>query len=183
MSGKKNDVIRQLLAERFRESSRSTIYGTVLEVNEENRTCKVQIGDIEYEDVLLYAIENGGLKGWVQIPAKDSQVLVSRVDGSDRLYVSMYSVIDKIILTIGDKMTIETDADKAVVKQNTTLLRITAKGLTFKRDSSGLKKSLTDLLSALEKLTVTTNIGPSGIPINVADFTKIKQDLNNYLEE
>lgn len=215
MSGKNMDILRQILAERFRDAARTTLYATVLEVNEEKRTCKVQIGDIEYEDVLLYAIENPELKGVVFIPVLNSRVLVTRVDGSDRLCLFMLSEIDKVIFTYhdvevstneetinikkGENISILIDADKLEVTNDKTkvvhqgdaltltsdqaTVKISTGGLTFKKGSSGIKKTLTELITALEQLTVTTGVGPSGFPINIAQFTKIKQELNTYLED
>ncbi len=51
-----------------------------------------------------------------------------------------------------------------------------------KKGNSGLKKTLNDILTALQLLTVPTGVGPSGIPVNAATFKAIQEDLNNYLE-
>ena len=79
-------------------------------------------------------------------------------------------------------MSVVVDADGITINADKTTLKAGKAGLVLKRDSSGLKKTLDDLLAALMKLTVTTGVGPSGPPINIADFQKVQQDLNNYLE-
>ena len=61
-------------------------------------------------------------------------------------------------------------------------IKTTTGGLTLTKGSSGLKKTLNDLLAAIQKLTVTTSLGPSGPPINMADFIKVQKELSNYLE-
>lgn len=106
---------------------------------------------------------------------------------------------DNIDLKKGEKITVHVDADKLEVVNDKTkvtheaeamtflsgraTVKITTGGLTLAKGSSGLKKTLDDLLTAIQKLTVTTGVGPSGPPVNIADFQKVQQDLSNYLEE
>lgn len=58
-----------------------------------------------------------------------------------------------------------------------------AKSVEIKNDSNSLKKVLEDLISMIEKLTVTTGVGPSGTPINVAELTPIKQSISNLFND
>lgn len=94
---------------------------------------------------------------------------------------------DEDILTISiaeDKCNIILDKDQILIKRGLdTSLIITDKGFTVEKGEYSLKKTLDDLLTAIQKLTVTTNVGPSGVPINIADFKKIQEELNNYLEK
>jgi len=182
MSGKNTDLLRKKLDDRLLEASGSSLYGTIRSVDEAKRTCKVQIGGIDYEDVLLYSIENPDLKGFVLIPAANSTVMVSRIAGSDRFFVALFSVIDKILFTCEDKMSIAVDKTTVSVISDKTTFKITQSGFTIAKSGSGLKKSLNDLLTALQQLTVSTSIGPSGVPINAAKFQEIQQDLSNYME-
>jgi hypothetical protein len=46
-----------------------------------------------------------------------------------------------------------------------------------------LKGELEKLISAIEKLTVPTGVGPSGTPINIAEFTAIKAKLSSILSK
>lgn len=106
--------------------------------------------------------------------------------------------LDNINIKKGDNITIHVDAEKLEVVNDKTKItheaealtmvsdkatvKITTKGLTLTKGGSGLKKTLEDLLTAIKALTVTTGVGPSGPPINIADFVKIEQDLPNYME-
>lgn len=161
---KQHQHIRDQLCELIGSLQRPTLYGTVKSVDESKRTCSVGIGGIVREGVLLYAVKDDVKKGFCFIPKVGSKVLISTFNET-RSFVSMFSEVDKVLLTI-----------------STTELKITDKGFTLNRGDSGLLKTLTELCDAISKLTVTTAVGASGIPINVADFTKIKQDLTNYLE-
>lgn len=174
---------RQTLAARLQTSNNSVIYAIIKSVDEDKRTCVVTIDEAEYTDVLLYSVAKDNLKGFVMIPKVDSVVLVSRLGGSNELFVSMFSEVDKVILTIEDKITAIIDNAGLILTADKTTLKATTAGLTLTRGSDGLKKTLEALCDAITKLTVTTAMGASGTPINVADFMKIKQDLNNYLEE
>ena len=111
----------------------------------------------------------------------------------------MFSEIDKVLLTIGEntivevseecvriqageKTTVTADAEKCLLQVGESVVKTTEKGLTFVKGGAGLKKTLEELIDAITKLTVTTGVGPSGVPVNVADFIKIKQGLNDFLE-
>lgn len=183
---------------RLQEAAETVFYGEVSAVNEGSRTCTVVMEDIPYENVLLYAVENTELKGQVLIPRIGSTVLVERI-ANDRYFVVMFSEIDKVLLTIGektkaeiseenisiqtgDKTTVTVDAQNCLLQVGESMVKATEKGLTFVKGGAGLKKTLEELIDAITKLTVTTGVGPSGVPVNVADFIKIKRGLNDYLE-
>lgn len=126
-------------------------------------------------------------------------VLVCRIGESNELFVCQYTEIDKVFLTTGDvsltvdketirlskadKVAATIDAGSLTLRVEQATVRVTTNGVTLSRGNSGLKKTLDDLITAIRKLTVTTGVGPSGPPVNMADFVKIQQDLNNYLEE
>lgn len=154
----------------------------VLEVDETEFTCTVKQDErVEYADVRLRAIVDGGLKGLAFIPKPGSWVLVGRIGKSNELYVAQFSEIDKIVFT-GDKTELSLSGDRAEIKIGETFFCISEKGTLIKKGRSGLKKTLDDLLTALGQLTVTTPNGPSGIPMNAAAFSKIKAELSTYLE-
>ncbi len=162
------DRIRQKLAGRLAAAGSGSFYGTVKKVDEKRRTCDIEVGNIIREKVMLYLIDDpeDPKKGWCFVPALESTVLVTRIDAtSSRLRVSMFSEIDRVVCTTGE-----------------TEFSVGKDGYKLNRGRFGLLKTLTDLCAALEQLTVTTAMGPSGQPINVAAFTKIKHDLKNYLE-
>ncbi len=105
---------------------------------------------------------------------------------------------DNIDIKKGGKITVHVDAEKLEVTndkvkalQETDALTVTAGsttvkasvgGVTITRGGSGLKKTLDDMLTAIQALTVTTPHGPSSTPINSAKFASIQADLPNYLE-
>lgn len=183
---------------RLQEAAETVFYGEVSEVDEGARTCTVIMEGIPYENVLLYAVENTELKGPVLFPKIGSTVLVERI-ANDRYFVAMFSEIEKVLLTIGektkaeiseesisiqagDKTTVMADAENCLLQVGESVVKATEKGLTIIKGGAGLKKTLEELINAIMKLTVTTGVGPSGVPINITEFMKIKQDLNNYLE-
>ena len=195
---KGNEELRRMFDRRLNEAAETVFYGEVSEVNEGARTCTVVMEGIPYENVLLYAVEKTELKGLVSIPKVGSTVLVERI-ANDRYFVVMFSEVDKVLLTIGekteaevteesirvkagDKTAVTVDAENCLLQVGESTVKVTEKGLTFVKGGAGLKKTLGELIDAIMKLTVPTGVGPSGTPINAADFVKIKQGLNDYLE-
>ncbi len=177
---KEIDNLRQLFNERLRQSGTINFYGEVIAVDEATRTCTVEMNNIHYENILLYSIEKSDLKGFVMIPEIGSIVLVSKIM-DERYFVSMFSEISKIIYTVSN-IIIQTSEEGCTIKANDSIIKTTPGGITIDKGKSGLKKTLNDLLDAIMKLTVSTAVGPSSVPINNPEFLKIKQDLVNYLE-
>lgn len=178
---KGTEEIRRMFERRLQEAAETIFYGEVAAVNESARTCTIVMEDIPYDNVLLYAVENTGLRGLVILPKVGSKVLVERM-ANDRYLVTMFSEVDKVILTVEDETTVTVDTGNCFLQVGESSVRVTGKGLTLVKGSAGLKKTLEELLDAIMKLTVPTGVGPSGMPINTADFLKIKQGLNDYLE-
>lgn len=171
----------------------------VTSVDEKEFTCEVKRDDaVGYFDVRLRGLVKPELKGFAFIPVVGSTVLVCRIGRSNELFVCQYTEIDKVIFTSGDvsltcnqekievlkgdKLTVLIDTESITMKADQATIKAGTGGLTLTKGSSGLKKTLDDLLTAILALTVTTGVGPSGTPINAADFTKIQSDLSNYLE-
>lgn len=194
---KEIDEIRRKL---FAGNTADTVFQAVVtEVDETEFTCTVRRNEaVDYYDVRLRGVIDASLQGVALIPKLQSTVLVCRIGASNELFVCQYTEIEKIVLTSGDteiildqdtieitkgeKVTVTADKDKVIVQAGETTLKTAAGGLTLTRAGSGLKKTLNDLLTAIQKLTVTTGVGPSGPPINMADFIKVQTDLSNYLE-
>lgn len=177
---------------------KETFYASVVSVDEAARTCVVEAEEVQYEDVLLHAVADSELQGFCFIPAAGSTVLVSRIGGSNELYVAMCSEVDRVLLTVGDKVSaaidaegltlemeetkIEASAEGVKVAAKDTKLEVTVDGLELTRGGAGLLKTLTDFCDAVLKLTVSTAVGPSSPPVNSPDFVRIKQELNQYLK-
>ncbi len=193
------DEIRRKLRTVFGSENDNVFSGIVTEVNEEEFTCTVQRDEqVDYFDVRLRALVNSELQGLAFIPKVESTVLVCRIGNSSELFVCQFGEVDKIVYTNndltfnlntekvevkkGDNISINIDSDKIEVINDQATIKITSGGFTISKGNSGVKKTLENLLTAIKALTVTTGVGPSGTPINIADFAAIEQDLTNYLE-
>lgn len=138
MSSKQMDTIRQMFNNRLAGAAENSLYATIKEVDEAKRTCKAEIGNIVYEDILLYSVENADLKGFVFIPAIDSIVLVSKV-GTDRMFVASFSEIDKVIFTLND-LELMIDADNIDLKKGEKVtVHVDAKTMKFQNDASTIE--------------------------------------------
>lgn len=171
----------------------------VSKVDEKKFTCEVKrSNEVSYFNVRLRGLVNPDLKGIALIPAIGSTVLVCRIGNSNQLFVCQYTEVDKLLFTSGDfsltcdqdkvellkgdNLSVTADAESIKMKAGQATVKATTGGLTLSKGSSGLKKTLNDLLTAIQSLTVTTGVGPSGPPINIQDFIKVQQELSNYLE-
>lgn len=103
-------------------------------------------------------------EGIVLFPVKGSYVVVSFLNPAAAVVV-MFSEIDRIkIITQSD---IEIEAGGKIKVKN---------------GSYDLLSAFNDLFAAIAKLTVTTGVGPSGTPINAAEFEQVKQNINKLLK-
>lgn len=192
--------IEEIRRKIMNESGDSSVFPAIVtKVDESDFTCEVRRDDaVDYFDVRLRGLVKGDLQGFAFIPKMQSTVLVCRIGKSNELFVCQFTEIDKVIFTSADtSLTVDADkievlkgskfsilinSESMTIQAGQATIKTTTGGLTLAKGSSGLKKTLDDLLAAIQKLTVTTSLGPSGPPINVADFIKVRKDLSNYLE-
>lgn len=191
--------IRRTLQQGASAGTDTVFQAVVSKVDEEKFTCQVKrSNDVSYFNVRLRGLVNPDLKGIALIPAIGSTVLVCRIGNSNQLFVCQYTEVDKLLFTSGDfsltcdrdkvellkgdKLSVTADAESITMKAGQATVKATTGGLTLSKGSSGLKKTLNDLLTAIQRLTVTTGVGPSGPPINIQDFITVQQELSNYLE-
>lgn len=74
------------------------------------------------------------------------------------------------------------NTDGIELKIGSSTITVTSGGLTLKKGGAGLKKTLESMLDAICQLTVPTGVGPSGVPINMASFQQIKEEVSQYME-
>ena len=186
--------IKRLFNERLKKASTTSFLAEVKEVQSEDRTCTVEFEEVEYEDVLLYSVVDSEKKGFVFLPKVGSKVMVTRIAGSNNLFVSMFSEVDKMFLSIGEKMSVEVTDKEAKINSDEIAFEVTDKGLKtlagdtkFEVSSEGikiaktnnLKAVLEELIDAISAITVIpTAFGtPSKVPDNVAQIIEIKKKL------
>ena len=95
-----------------------------------------------------------------------------------------------------ESVDVNTEIDVNVEAKNSTI-NVISKEINLKTDDklnldSGkepmvlgdtLKSILNDILKAIQTMTVMTSVGPSSVPINVADFASIQAKLQNILSK
>lgn len=107
----------------------------VKEVDKERRTCTVRVNDnVDFYDVRLYAVTDKELKGFCLLPAVDSQVLVARIANGNELYVCSFSVVEKVLGTIGDKVEIAVDKESLSYKCDKTEATIKSNDIQVKTE-------------------------------------------------
>jgi len=136
-------------------------------VSVSGEVCSVRIGNLELADVRLKSVVDGENEQLLITPEVGSFVLVADLsNGQYRdLAVVKYSKVSAI--------NIRTTNNFEVV--------ITDGKISVKNSGYSLKKAFDDIIDAIGRLTVTTGVGPSGIPINKVEFDTVKQKLDKLL--
>lgn len=136
----------------------------VLSVNDSVKTIDVKPvdGTAEVFNVPLQAdTQHGGL---VVFPSVGSKVLVVFTSKNTAVMCNVGEIDG---LTYKDTKGVEWEIKDGKV--------------TLKNSSYSIRQAFDDLIAAIGRLTVTTGVGPSGIPINKAEFDAVKQKLNDLL--
>ena len=115
-----------------------------------------------------------GKKGIVITPVKKSFVIVTRIQGSNSLFMSMVSEIESVKITL-ENHEIKLDKDGLAINMSSGKYDI-------KNDQENLKSLISDLISEIEKITVTTGTGPSGTPINIVQLQQIGQRVTKLFK-
>ena len=149
---KEIDEIRRKFNGMMGDMVRNVIQGVVTEVNEDEFTCTVRVDDaVDYFDVRLRGLVDGGLQGFAFIPKAQSVVLVCPIGGSNELFVCQYTEIDKLIFTDNnlkltidteklelerDNVTITSDGSSTVIKASDATATVNTDGIELKTGSS-----------------------------------------------
>ncbi len=145
-----------------RRAIKAIITGTATEVTDTSCTLTREEAP-ELHGVRLNGIDDELESYATIVPKEGSEVLVGIVEGQKTEGVVLRcSEVEKVIWKCGD-----------------TALTFSAGGYKMERSSESLKALLSDILDAINQLTVTTSAGPSGTPINAPAFSQIKQRLND----
>lgn len=152
----------------------------VKEVDEDLRTCKVRVNDnVDFEDVRIYALADSDLKGFCLIPAVDSTVMVARIANSNELFVSLFSVVDKVLGTIGENVEFSADGEQLHYLNDKTDIMVKSGELTATLD--GVTLEIKDNKVKVDADEIVFNGGNNkGVP-NVDDIKSNLDAIKNYL--
>lgn len=89
--------LKHIVSEFVKEYAEQTLLATILEVNEDERSCRCAYSTVELDDVRLNSIIIDNPTGLVLIPKVGSVVMLAKIGLSNERYVAQYSAIDKII--------------------------------------------------------------------------------------
>lgn len=177
--------------------------GVVTAVDSGDMTCTVQLtADAEDTptDGLLMNVVLENTNGMYMLPVVNADCIVCEVDGPGQLkqllWASSYTKVSvqvgsdtTIVVTDGQvqtkvggstKLTM-TDSQIEAVVGGSTKLTMTSAGHKIEAGGQDLGTALQDLLTHIMAITVPTGTGPSGIPINIADFVADATTLSGIL--
>lgn len=175
-------AIKRLFNKRLREASNTSFIAKVKDVNADDCVCVVETEDgIRYDEVLLCAVTEVD-KGILVVPKVGSHVMVSRIGGSNELYVSMFSEITEVMVVVEDNVSLEISDKGIKSKVGDVVIEVTDKGVSIANKVNDLKTVLSELIDAVSQITVTAPPGTTGgattPPINATQITAIKAKLD-----
>lgn len=151
----------------------------VEEVDEKKRTCRVKVNEgVSFEDVRLYGLTDEGLKGFCLIPKRDSMVLVSRIDNGNELYVTMFSEVDKVLGTIGDKTEVAIDEESLLYKIEETEVALKSNDVQVK--TKGVTFTVSDKKVTLDADEIVFNGGENGGLVKIKELT---DKINGFIKK
>lgn len=120
---------------------------------------------------ILISVTNPQNKGKIQVQVQGDVIVV----GTN---ISMTCTTTKIV----SKDSFEVQTDTAIIDAKSKV-SLGAENYEPVVLGNQLKDLLNEVLDKITALTVPTAVGPSGPPVNVADFVAIKSKLNNFLSQ
>jgi hypothetical protein len=157
---RKDSILQEAILQLHK--SQSTIYsGTVTYVDEANAYCTLQCADgLILDEVQLKTLKNSN-NCLLIVPALNSWAHVLDIGAPNYLLLSCEQM------------------EKCLVQTSQSLLLLDADGVKLQHGNESLGSILNELLNQMMALTVPTNAGPSGVPLNMQNLTTIQQRLNN----
>lgn len=151
--------------------------GIVSNIDEDKRVCDIKVSDeITLFECRLNAIIDSYDSNVLIVPKDGSQVAYTLVENQDtNAIVIGYTEIDKVIVKIGS-LSVGIEAESVKIDGGDT------GKISILNKSQNLSKLLSELIDEINKLTVPTSAGPSGTPVNAAQFTLIKDKLSQLME-
>ena len=142
----------------------------------EGNTCHLEREGLpDLFKVRLNAVQRELSNHLTLVPKEGSVVQCAIIENrEEEAFIIGYSEIEKLTLGFEDN-TFQVDGTGVSVSLDDGKIEI-------KNSSEDLKTILTDLLDAINRITVTTATGPSGVPINMSEFSAIKNRLSDLFK-
>jgi len=157
--------------------------GTVVAGSVDTTTYTMSVQPFDHgepiEGVLLNAIA-GEDNGLLLIPDDDSEVIIGSVDGDGQWILLRPGKLRSMKVTIGN-VVYSADSTQLSIQNGDTIINLTDSLVKVTTASESLYQLLKDCFTYITALTVPTSTGPSGVPINVADFNSLITRLDNLL--
>lgn len=148
------------------EKDAITFSAKVLEVDKQKGTCLVSDGELQYKARLASVINNDADKFFLY-PKINSQVLIACIEEDlHQLYVTKYSEIEAFQFKVGS-----------------CEMQMNKDGFNFKKQNEDLKSLIVDLITEIQKMVFTTNMGPTIKLVNAPKFEALENKFKNLLKD
>ena len=171
-------AIKELAIQPYEVRSGTVVAGS-LDTTEYTITVQTEEEGAAIAGVRLNGI-TGTDSGCITYPKEGSHVVIASINGPGEWVLLQASELTEAVLKIGAvTVTINEAAIRAV--NSNVILDIGDTVFKMNTASESLHGLLKDLLTHIKAITVTTSMGPSGLPINLADFVALEARLDNLL--
>lgn len=152
--------------------------------SEDTQTCTVllSIDDEEHptEGVMINGVTSM-VNGIICQPKDNSIVWVAEVDGDGKYGIIKTSELEKYTMTIGDSVVTVEGTKVELLNGESKVLVQGSDGVQIIKGGTSLKDVFERLIDEVKLITVPTGTGPSGVPINSANFDIIKDEFNSVI--
>lgn len=160
-------TLQEIIKQLSKDSTTQLQVAKVIEVSNQQCTVDFQDGRPLLKGVRLKAVLDNNDNTFLLIPKIGSYVVVSPIMNNNAVQaIVLYSEVEGLELKI-----------------HSTYFEINQDGFIMSRQSENLASVLSSLIDAICNITVPTGTGPSGMPINSATFTTIKNRLLKILKD
>jgi phosphatidylserine/phosphatidylglycerophosphate/cardiolipin synthase-like enzyme len=157
----RKDKILQEAIKQLRPGQSQVYSGIITYVDEDHACCTLHCPDgLLLEGVQLKTLKNNNCALLI-VPAINSWAHVLDIGAPNYLLLSCELM------------------DKCLLQTNDSLLQLDADGLKLQHRTESLGSILNELLNQIMALTVPTNAGQSGVPLNMQNLNTIQQRINN----
>lgn len=127
---------------------------------------------------LHFTNEDGESKQKIDITELETTIAINE----DVTVVNLLENELTITTESGDGYTASIKNNEVSFSKEDHLFKLDEDKFTIKNNITDLRAELDALLTAIQALTVTTPVGPSGPPINIADFIQVQNNINQLLK-
>lgn len=160
-------TLQEIIKQLSKNTTTQLQIAKVIEVGDQQCTVDFEDGRPILQGVRLKAVLDNNDNTFLLVPKIGSYVAVGPIMNNNAVHAVLVC----------------SEVERLELKISSTYFEIDQEGFLLKIQSENLASVLSSLIDAICSITVPTATGPSGVPINSATFTTIKNRLLKILKD